>query len=329
MMRAVTLTSPGVAENMQITEVDAPKPAAGEVLINVAYAGVNRPDVFQRMGLYPPPPGASPLMGLEVSGEIAALGDGVENWKLGDKVCALCNGGGYAEQVTVPAGQCLAVPAGISMAEAAALPETCFTVWTNVFDRSALKSGESFLVHGGASGIGTTAIQMAKGLGAKVFATVGSEEKRQACLSLGADVVWNYRSEDFVEQTMAETNRGGIDVILDMVGGDYFQKNIDIAAKDGRIVNIAFLRGPKAEVDFRNVMLKRLHLSGSTLRPQSNDEKTAIAQSLLSNVWPLLEQGKMKPLIAKQFNIEDVAEAHLLMESNELIGKIVLSFGRE
>jgi len=328
-MRAVTLTSPGVAENMQITEVDAPKPAAGEVLINVAYAGVNRPDVFQRMGLYPPPPGASPLMGLEVSGEIAALGDGVENWKLGDKVCALCNGGGYAEQVTVPAGQCLAVPAGISMAEAAALPETCFTVWTNVFDRSALKSGESFLVHGGASGIGTTAIQMAKGLGAKVFATVGSEEKRQACLSLGADVVWNYRSEDFVEQTMAETNRGGIDVILDMVGGDYFQKNIDIAAKDGRIVNIAFLRGPKAEVDFRNVMLKRLHLSGSTLRPQSNDEKTAIAQSLLSNVWPLLEQGKMKPLIAKQFNIEDVAEAHLLMESNELIGKIVLSFGRE
>jgi len=329
MMRAVTLTSPGVAENMQITEVDAPKPAAGEVLINVAYAGVNRPDVFQRMGLYPPPPGASPLMGLEVSGEIAALGDGVENWKLGDKVCALCNGGGYAEQVTVPAGQCLAVPAGISMAEAAALPETCFTVWTNVFDRSALKSGESFLVHGGASGIGTTAIQMAKGLGAKVFATVGSEEKRQACLSLGADVVWNYRSEDFVEQAMAETNRGGIDVILDMVGGDYFQKNIDIAAKDGRIVNIAFLRGPKAEVDFRNVMLKRLHLSGSTLRPQSNDEKTAIAQSLLSNVWPLLEQGKMKPLIAKQFNIEDVAEAHLLMESNELIGKIVLSFGRE
>lgn len=328
-MRAVTLTSPGVAENMQITEVDAPKPSRGEVLISVAYAGVNRPDVFQRMGLYPPPPGASPLMGLEVSGEIAALGEGVEGWKLGDKVCALCNGGGYAEQVVVPAGQCLAVPAGISMAEAAALPETCFTVWTNVFDRSALKSGESLLIHGGASGIGTTAIQMAKGLGAKVFATVGSEEKRQACLALGADVVWNYRSEDFVEQAMAETDRVGIDVILDMVGGDYFQKNIDIAAKDGRIVNIAFLRGPKAEVDFRNVMLKRLHLSGSTLRPQSDDEKTAIAQSLLSNVWPLLEQGKMKPLIAKQFNIENVADAHLLMESNALIGKVVLSFGRE
>ncbi|MCV6613685.1 MAG: NAD(P)H-quinone oxidoreductase [Cellvibrionaceae bacterium] len=324
-MQAIVVDQAGGPEQMQWRPQPAPEPGPGEVLIKVAYAGVNRPDVFQRLGLYPPPPGASPIMGLEVSGEIIGLGEGVRSWQLGDKVCALCNGGGYAEQVAVPAGQCLALPAGLSMAEAAALPETCFTVWSNVFDRAELAAGERLLVHGGASGIGTTAIQMAVGLGAEVYATVGSEEKRQACLGLGASQVWNYREQDFVEQALNATGFNGVDVILDMVGGDYFQKNIDMAAKDGRIVSIAFLRGSKAEVDFRGVMLKRLRLSGSTLRPQSDAEKTAIAQNLQAKVWPLIEQGKMRPLIAREFAIAEVAEAHRLMESNQLIGKVVLA----
>jgi NADPH2:quinone reductase len=323
-MKCIALNQPGAVENMQLDETPAPKAAAGEVLINVAYAGVNRPDIFQRKGLYPPPPGASPIMGLEVSGEIIAIGAGVEQWHIGDKVCALCNGGGYAEQVAVPAAQCLPVPESLTMAEAAALPETCFTVWTNVFQRCALQPGESLLVHGGASGIGSTAIQIAKALACTVYATVGSPEKVSACVALGADEVWNYQQQDFVSEALAATGMAGVDVILDMVGGDYFQKNIDIAAKDGRIVNIAFLRGSKAEVDFRNVMLKRLVITGSTLRPQTDQEKTAIAQQLLAQVWPQIAAGKIKPLIAAEFNLSDVGRAHELMESNTLIGKIVL-----
>ena len=321
----IGLTEAGAAENMVWQELPEVSVKPGEVLIQVAYAGVNRPDVFQRMGLYPPPPGASPTMGLEASGEIIALGEGVTGWQLGDKVCALCNGGAYAQQVAVPAGQCLPVPAGLSMAEAAALAETCFTVWTNVFDRGRLQNGEHFLVHGGASGIGTTAIQMAKAMGATVYATVGSAAKKEACLALGADEVWNYRDDDFTTAAMEASGGRGVDVILDMVGGDYIQKNLSIAAKDGRIVSIAFLRGAKAEIDFRPVMLKRLTLSGSTLRPQSDEEKSAIAKNLLENVWPHIEAGRFKPRLAAEFSIQNVADAHKLMESNELIGKVVLA----
>lgn len=324
-MYGINLREPGAVENMVWEEMSAPSPKAGEVLIKVAYAGVNRPDVFQRKGLYPPPPGASPLMGLEVSGEIIGLGEGVDAWQIGDRVCALCNGGGYAEQVVAPAGQCLPVPEACSLAQAAALPETCFTVWSNVFDRGGLQAGERFLVHGGASGIGSTAIQMAKAMGAEVFATVSSEEKRQACLALGADHVWDYSKQDFVKEALAQTESAGIDVILDMVGGDYFQKNIDVAAKDGRIVSIAFLRGSKAEVDFRNVMVKRLRLSGSTLRPQTDQQKAAIAAQLQEHIWPKIEQGAMTPLLAQEFPIQEVAGAHSLMESNTLIGKTVLA----
>lgn len=323
-MRFIELAEPGVVRNMAIAETSAPSPKTGEVLIQVAYAGVNRPDIFQRKGLYPPPPGASPIMGLEVSGKVIGLGECVAQWQLGDEVCALCNGGGYAEQVAVPAGQCLPVPDALSLAETAALPETCFTVWTNVFKRCALQGGESLLVHGGASGIGSTAIQIAKAMGCTVYTTVGSAEKAEACLKLGADQAWNYQQQDFVEAAKTVTNNKGVDVILDMVGGDYFQKNIDIAAKDGRIVNIAFLRGSKAEVDFRNVMAKRLQLTGSTLRPQSDQEKTQLAVELKQSVWPLIEQGSFKPLIAAEYDLAEVAKAHELMESNTLIGKIVL-----
>ncbi|GAA6152517.1 NAD(P)H-quinone oxidoreductase [Pseudoteredinibacter isoporae] len=321
----IGLTEAGAAENMVWQEVGEVSPKPGEVLIQVAYAGVNRPDIFQRMGLYPPPPGASPTMGLEVSGEIIALGEGVEAWSPGDKVCALCNGGAYAQQVAVPAGQCLPIPEGLSMAEAAALPETCFTVWTNVFDRGRLQAGETFLVHGGASGIGTTAIQMAKAMGAEVYATVGSAAKQKACLDLGADQVWNYQEDDFELASFEASGGQGVDVILDMVGGDYIQKNLNMAAKDGRLVSIAFLRGAKTEVDFRAVMIKRLTLTGSTLRPQSDIEKSAIAQNLQKHIWPLIAEGKFKPVMAAEFSIQEVAEAHKLMESHDLIGKIVLA----
>lgn len=321
----IGLTEAGAAENMVWQEIGEVSPKPGEVLIKVAYAGVNRPDVFQRMGLYPPPPGASPVMGLEASGEIIALGEGVSRWQLGDKVCALCNGGAYAQQVAVPEGQCLPVPEGLTMAEAAALPETCFTVWTNVFDRGRLQAGERFLVHGGASGIGTTAIQMAKAMGAEVYATVGSAEKQKACLNLGADQVWNYQEDDFETASFEASQAQGVDVILDMVGGDYIQKNLKMAAKDGRIVSIAFLRGAKTEVDFRAMMIKRLTLTGSTLRPQSDAEKSAIAENLKNRIWPLIAQNKFKPQIAAEFSIKNVADAHKLMESHDLIGKIVLA----
>lgn len=323
-MKCIHIAEPGGPEVMILGECERPQPSGDEVLIRVAYAGVNRPDVLQRMGLYPPPVGASPVLGLEVSGEVCAVGDGVTRWAVGDRVCALVNGGGYAEYAVAPEGQCLPVPEGVSMAEAAALPETCFTVWTNVFDRAALQPGESLMVHAGAGGIGTTAIQMAAAVGAKVFATAGSDEKADFCRSLGAELAVNYNSQDFAEAVMSHTQNRGVDVILDCIGGDYLQRNITMAAVDGRIVNIAYLRGSVAEVNFLPVMLKRLTLTGSTLRPQSAAAKTSIADALNQTIWPLIEEGKIRPVMAQEFSLAEVGKAHELMESNQLIGKIVL-----
>ncbi|MBU2646027.1 NAD(P)H-quinone oxidoreductase [bacterium] len=320
----VNVVEPGAPEALKLQEKDSPTPLEGEVLIKVAAAGINRPDVLQRKGLYPPPSGASPILGLEVAGEIVAEGAGVDPGLHGQKVCALTNGGGYAEYVTVPWEQCLPVPSGLSLIEAAALPETCFTVWSNVFDRAGLKAGESFLVHGGSSGIGTTAIQLARVMGARVFTTAGSAEKCQACEALGAEIAVNYREQDFVDVLLAATEQKGIDVILDMVGGGYITRNIRLAARDGRIVNIAFLEGPKTEVDFRPVLMKRLILTASTLRPQPTAVKGAIARSLQTHLWPQIANGKFKPLIYKTFPLGEAAEAHRLMESNTHIGKIVL-----
>ncbi|NHN37676.1 NAD(P)H-quinone oxidoreductase [Pseudomaricurvus alcaniphilus] len=324
-MRYVNISKPGDISVLSVETTEAPVPRDNEVLIDVAYAGVNRPDIFQRLGSYPVPAGASPIMGLEVSGRVAAIGSGVTRFQVGDQVCALTNGGGYAERVCAAETQCLPVPAGLTMAEAAALPETCFTVWTNVFDRGRLQPGEWLLVHGGASGIGTTAIQMAKALGARVIATASSDEKCQVCLDLGAEVAINYRQQDFVEQVRAVTDGHGADVILDMVGGDYIPRNIEVAAEDGRIVSIAFLRGAKVEVNFSLMMAKRLVLTGSTLRPQSTAQKAAIASQLQERVWPLIEAGAIRPLIAREYPLQEVAEAHKLMESNQLVGKIVLN----
>lgn len=323
-MKFIDIQQPGGPEVLVLREGEAPQPNAGEVRIRVAAAGVNRPDVVQRMGLYPAPPGASPIPGLEVAGEIDLLGDGVSDWKVGDKVCALVNGGGYAEYVCVSAGQCLPVPKGLSMEEAAALPETCFTVWSNVFERAGLKPGDAFLVHGGSSGIGTTAIQMAALWGAQVYTTAGSDEKCQACLQLGALQAVNYREQDFVEVLRAATGGKGIDVTLDMVGGDYIARNIKLAAMDGRIVNIAYLQGAVANVNFMPVMLKRLTVTGSTLRPQTTAVKTAIAKALLKTVWPWIEAGQMRVVMAARFPLAQASEAHALMESNAHIGKIVL-----
>jgi NADPH:quinone reductase len=324
-MKYVDMVAPGGPEVLLLREAEPPLPRRGEVLIKVAAAGVNRPDVFQRLGAYPPPPGASPILGLEVAGEVVAFGEGCRLRHMGEKVCALTNGGGYAELVTAPETQCLPVPRGLSMVEAAALPETCFTVWSNVFDRAGLKPGESFLVHGGSSGIGTTAIQMARGLGARVFATAGSDEKCKACEKLGAEIAVNYHHQDFVEVLLAATNGKGVDVMLDMVGGDYIARNIKVAAMDGRIVNIAYLRGSKVEIDFRPVMMKRLTVTGSTLRPQSTDTKAAIARSLQERVWPLIDAGQMKPHVAKVFSLSQAAAAHRFMESGVHTGKIILA----
>lgn len=326
-MRYIDLPEHGGPEVMQLAEGEKPQPAAGEVLIKVAAAGVNRPDVVQRMGLYPPPPGASAVLGLEVAGEIVALGDKVQRWKPGDRVCALANGGGYAEFVAVPATQCLPVPEGLSMVEAAALPETFFTVWSNVFDRAELKAGEILLVHGGSSGIGTAAIQLGKNFGARVFATAGSAEKCAACEKLGAERAINYKSEDFVEVVREATGGHGADVILDMVGGGYVDRNIQLAARDGRIVNIAFLQGARVQVNMLPVMLKRLILTGSTLRPRTAEEKAAIASALEKKVWPLIEEGRIRPQIAATFPLGQAGDAHRLMESSGHIGKIVLTPG--
>ncbi|NND81725.1 MAG: NAD(P)H-quinone oxidoreductase [Gammaproteobacteria bacterium] len=327
MMRHITFDEPGTAEVLQLAEREAPVAGPGEVLIQVAAAGVNRPDIMQRLGLYPPPPGASDILGLEVAGTVLKVGQGVTQWAVGDDVCALCNGGGYAELVNVPADQCLPVPEGLSMVEAAALPETFFTVWSNVFDRGRLRAGENFLIHGGTSGIGVAAIQMARVMGATVFATAGSDEKCTACLKLGADHAINYKTEDFVERCMKLSGGKGIDVILDMVGGDYIQRNYQVAALDARIVNIAFQQGFQTEVNFMPIMLKRLTHTGSTLRPQSGEAKAAIANALRETIWPKIACGDIKPVIEKVFRLSQAPEAHALMESSRHIGKIMLEVG--
>lgn len=323
-MKAIKIRKPGGPEVLELGELARPEPGPGEILIRVSAAGVNRPDTFQRMGLYPPPPGAPETPGLEVAGEVVATGPGVTRWKAGDRVCALVGGGGYAEFCLAHEAHALPVPKGLSEIEAAGLPETVFTVWTNVFERGALKPGETFLVHGGTSGIGTTAIQLALAFGARVIATAGSADKCATCVKLGAEAI-NYRDQDFVAEVMKLTDQRGVDVILDMVGGDYIQRNISSAAPDGRIVSIAFLCGPKAEVNFMPVMAKRLTLTGSTLRPRSNEEKAALARAIEANVWPLIETGRVKPIIDTTFPLADAAKAHALMESSSHIGKIVLT----
>ncbi|MCA9771208.1 MAG: NAD(P)H-quinone oxidoreductase, partial [Myxococcales bacterium] len=294
-------------------------------VIRVAAAGVNRPDVFQRMGVYAPPPGASDLPGLEVAGEIAAVGEGVTAWKPGDRVCALTPGGGYAEYCATPAAHCLRVPEGLTLVEAAGLPETFFTVWSTVFDRAGLAPGESFLVHGGTSGIGTTAIQLARAFDARVFTTAGSAEKCAVCEELGAERAVNYREEDFVEAIWAATDGKGVDVILDMVGGDYLPRNLKILAVEGRHVSIAFLRGATVEVNLASVMMKRQTLTGATLRPQSEAAKAGIARALAEHVWPKLDAGEIRPVVDRTFPLAEAAEAHRLMESSAHIGKIVLT----
>jgi len=314
----------GEPEVLVPAQCAVPHPAAGEVLVRVAYAGVNRPDCLQRSGRYPPPVGASPIVGLEVSGEVVALGEGVTQWKLGDKLCALTNGGAYAEYVTVPQGQALPIPKGYSMLQAAALPENFFTVWTNVFQRGKLQKGETFLVHGGSSGIGLTAIQLAHAFGAKVFCTVGNDAKAQACRDVGADVAINYRSQDFVEVVMEHTQKQGVNMVLDMVGGSYIQRNLQVLSPDGRLVQIAFLQPSKVEVDWVSLMAKRLTFTGSTLRPRTAADKAQMARELNQHVWPLLEAGSVKPVIYKVFDLAQANQAHALMESSEHIGKIML-----
>ncbi|MEK0082747.1 NAD(P)H-quinone oxidoreductase [Benzoatithermus flavus] len=315
----------GPPEALVPDRMPVPRPGHGEVLIKVAAAGVNRPDVLQRQGGYPPPPGASEVPGLEVAGEIAAVGEGVERWRTGDRVMALVTGGGYAEYCLAPAPQVLPVPHGISLIEAGGIPETFFTVWTNVFDRGRLQPGESFLVHGGSSGIGTTAIQLARELGAIVYATVGSVDKQRACEALGARRAINHREEDFVEVVKAETGGKGVDVILDMVGGPYVERNLQALAVEGRLVQIAWLQGAKVQANFAPLMLKRLTWTGSTLRARSVEQKGAIARVLEEKVWPLLAAGKVKPLVHATFPLEAAAAAHALMESSSHIGKIVLT----
>ena len=320
-MRVVEIAKPGGPEVLVPAERPRPDPGHGEVVIEVAYAGVNRPDALQRAGNYNPPPGASDLPGLEAAGHIAAVGPGVTEWAVGDAVCALLPGGGYAEYVATPAAHCLPVPGGLGLKEAACLPETFFTVWTNVFLRGGLKAGERFLVHGGSSGIGTTAIQLANARGARVFATAGSDEKCAACVSLGAERAINYRAEDFVEVLRAE---GGADLILDMVGGDYIPRNLKALADDGRLVQIAFLESPKVEVNFAQLMVRRLTMTGSTLRPQSVEAKARIASDLAREVWPLLAAGRIAPVMDSEFPLEKASEAHARMESSAHVGKIVL-----
>ena len=324
-MAAIEINPAGPPEGLVPCRRQTPRPAAGEVLIKVAYAGVNRPDVIQRLGHYPPPPGASDIPGLEIAGTIVAVADDVTDWQVGDDCCALVAGGGYAQYCTAPAVQCLPIPAGYDLQKAAALPETFNTVWSNVFDRAGLKAGETILIHGGSSGIGTTAIQLARAFGATVYTTAGSAEKCRVCAELGADQAINYRTKDFAEIVK---QAGGADVILDMVGGDYINKNINILKLDGRLVFIAFLGGPVVEkFNFQKVMLKRLTITGSTLRPRSISDKAAIASALKEKVWPLLGDGSIKPIIHQVFDLNDAAGAHRLMESSQHIGKILLRIG--
>lgn len=323
-MRAIETSQPGGPEVLRVGIRPTPRPGPGEILIEVAAAGVNRPDVAQRLGKYPPPPGASDIIGLEVAGRVVALGEGVLSPSLGDEVCALLSGGGYAEYAAVPAGQVLPRPKGVSLVEAAAIPETFFTVWTNVFERGQLKPGEIFLVHGGASGIGTTAIQLARAHGARVFATAGTEEKCAACRELGAERAINYKTEDFVEIVRQATDGRGVDVVLDMVGGDYVQRDMEAMAVEGRHVSIAFLKGAKVELNLAPMQIKHLTLTGSRLRHRGAEEKTRIAHALRAAAWPWIESGVVRPRIHATFPLEQAAEAHRMLESDVHIGKIVL-----
>ena len=323
-MTVIGIKTPGGPEMLVPEQRAVPIPGDGEILVKVAAAGVNRPDVMQRQGLYPPPPGAPDIPGLEIAGEVVALGPNVKRWKTGDRVMALVVGGGYAEYCLAHGSHALPI-GGLSMVEGAAIPETFFTVWHNMVERGGLKSGETFLVHGGSSGIGTTAIQLAKALGARVITTAGSEEKCAACRKLGADVAINYKTDDFVAATKAATGDKGADVILDMVGGDYIARNYEAAAVEGRIVQIAFQGGPKAEVNFMRMMLKRLHHTGSTLRSRSVADKGAIRAAVEDNALPMIAKGKVKPVIYKTFPLKEAAAAHALMETSSHIGKIVLT----
>jgi NADPH2:quinone reductase len=327
-MTQIQADGAGGPEVLKLATGPVPTAAAGEVLIRVEAAGVNRPDVAQRQGTYPPPPGASPLLGLEVAGEVVALGPDADGYKIGDKVCALTNGGGYAEYCTAPTAQCLPWPTGYDAVKAAALPETAFTVWANVFQIGRLAAGEKFLVHGGTSGIGVTAIQLAHEFGATVYATAGSDDKCAACVRFGADAAINYRSQDFGAEIRTLTGGKGVDVILDMVGGPYMQRDIRSLAMDGRLVLIAFLEGSVAEkFDFLQIMTKRLTVTGSTMRPRTAAQKAAIAADLRAKVWPVLDAGRCAPAIHATFPLAQAAEAHRLMESSAHIGKIVLTLG--
>ena len=325
-MPAVEISEPGGPEVLRVVRRPRPQPGHDEVLIEVAAAGINRPDVMQRQGHYPPPPGAPDIPGLEVAGTVVATGAGVDEWRIGDKVCALVAGGAYGGFCTAPQAQCLPVPEGFTMVQAAALPETFFTVWTNVFQRGGLQGGESLLVHGGSSGIGTTAIMLACAFGARVFVTAGSDEKCRACEALGAERAINYRDEDFVAAIAEATQGRGVDLVLDMVGGDYLARNLECLAVDGRLVQIAVQRGPKADgFNLLTVMQKRLNVTGSTLRPRSVAEKMAIRDELLTQVWPLLSAGVVRPVVHAEFPLEQVSEAHALMDSSRHVGKIVLT----
>jgi NADPH2:quinone reductase len=323
-MRYVAAREPGPPDVLALADGPLPQPKAGEVLIEVSHAGVNRPDCLQRAGAYPPPSDASPIIGLEVAGAVVACGEGVTSWRVGDVVCALTPGGGYAEYCTTPAAFCLPIPKGLKLMEAASLPENFYTVWNNLFDRGRLKCGEKVLIHGGSSGIGLTAIQLAKQIDATVFATVGSDDKAAYCRSLGADHVINYRTHEFVAEVARVTGKRGVDVVLDMVGGDYIEKNLKCLALEGRLVIIAFLRGGRVEVDWRPIMMKRLTVTGSTLRASPTERKAEIAHSLRENVWPLLESREVKPVVHRVFPLAEAAAAHALMESSQHIGKIML-----
>ena len=324
-MRAVEITQPGGPDVLKPCERPLPQPRPHEILIRVEAAGVNRPDLLQRQGHYPVPPGASDLPGLEVAGTVVALGHAAKIWRIGDRVCALTHGGGYAEYCVTPEVQALPAPKGLSMPEAASLPETFFTVYSNVFDRGRLGPGETFLIQGGASGIGVTAVQMVAAMGNRVFATAGNDEKCAACVKLGAEIAINYRTQDFAEIVKKATGGKGVDVILDMVGGDYVPRELKCMADEGRLVMIAFLRGPKTELDLGELMRRRLTITGSTLRPRTVEFKGAVARSLRERVWPLVESGKIKPVIFRSFPLAQAADAHRLLEAGEHVGKIVLT----
>jgi NADPH:quinone reductase len=324
-MRAVEISTPGDPDVLRVVERPMPRPGADDVLVRVVAAGVNYPDTVQRRGKYAPPPGASDIPGLEIAGVVVSLGERVTQWKIGDRVCALVTGGGYAEYCIAPAVQCLPIPAGLDLVAAATLPETFFTVWTNVFERGRLRANETFLVHGGSGGIGSTAVQLAHAFGARVFATAGTAEKCRACERLGAARAVNYREEDFVDVLKQETEGRGVDLVLDTIGGDYTPRNLDLLAMDGRLVQIAFRKSPQATVDLSLVMRKRLTLTGSLLRPRAVAEKGAIAAALREHVWPLFERQRVRPIVHATFSLDQAANAHRLIESSEHIGKLALT----